>query len=199
MAAKKSRKASAKSAQRRIAPGVRAEVERRIQAGVSYRELAEHFGLADRSVRIIAQRMRESAPEAEAPAAAPASATDAPAPSAAAVSASVAAGDLSPEAGLARVESMIAALQATADLAKEDRNYRAAAQAQKEAAHLLPLLDRLRKACEASAGDAVTIPRALIAERMHEIYARADVYASVELCPHCGRELRMAAVGAKEE
>lgn len=199
MARSISRNDSIKKKRPRIAPGVRAEVERGLRAGISYRELAAHYGIADGSVRAIAKKVLAPA-DVPAPDVAPSEpATDQPPVQAASVAASVAAGDTSPQAGLAQVEAMITDLLALSSQAKEDRNYTAAQRAARDAADLMPLRDRLRKACEAGAGDTVAIPRAEIDKQIAAIYERARTLASVELCPHCGRELRMAAVGAAKE
>lgn len=171
----------------RIASGVRAEVERRLRAGVSNREIAKQLGIADGSVRNIARRMRE-AEVTETPAA-----PEVPADATAAVDGLALEGDLK-----ALVRSMISKALAVAKVAEEDRNTTAAAKALRDAIGALPGLIRLEKA-DAESVDAVSIPREMIDREIEAIYARARTLASVELCPHCGRELRMAAVGADRE
>jgi transposase-like protein len=193
-----SRNASTRSKRPRIAPGVRAEVERRLRAGVSYREIAAHFGIADGSVRKIKKKMSEVALEPELSADAPAlpSAvveTDATADASALLDGMALEGDLK-----SLVRRLIAEALKTAKMATEDKNASAAAKALRDAIGALPGLIRLEKA-EAENVDAVSIPRDKIDPLVEAIYGRARTLATVETCPHCGRELRMAAVGAARE
>lgn len=185
MTAAKSRNASTKTKRPRIAPGVRAEVERRLRTGASYREISAQLGVADGSVRAIKRKM-PTVPEVDAQPLLPPDA-------AAAVDGLALEGDLK-----SLVRSMISKALVVAKMAEEDRNSTAAAKALRDAIGALPGLIRLEKA-EAENVDAVSIPREKIDGLIAEIYGRTRTLASVELCPHCGRELRMAAVGAARE
>lgn len=170
----------------RIPGPVRAEIERLLRTGASNLEIAGRHGVSEGSVRNIRKRIAaaESAPEVDQ---APAELTPAhaDAPDAA-----------SPEAALAQVDQMVADLRQLATTAKADGNSTAAGKAMRDAANLMNLRDRLRKAAQASAGDVVTIPRELIDGKIERIYRRMRTLASAEMCPRCGCELRMAAVGA---
>lgn len=187
----------------RIPPQVRAEVLRLLAAGISSREVARRTGVSYGSVRNIRAAAEAQAASAPADPEAPALDPQAPdlipdAPELTAADAGIA-DDASPEAALAQVNRMIADLQQLAASAKADGNYTAAARASRDAAGLMPLKARLRLAVEQGSGDAVTIPREQIDREIEAIYGRARTLASVELCPHCGRELRMAAVGAARD
>lgn len=183
----------------RIAPGVRVEIERMLRTGASNLEIAGRYGVAEGSVRYMRRKLDAAAVPAPVPAtvmAEPAPIAAAPAPDAA-----VLAGVDGLELGgdlkvLAR--SMISKSLGIAKLAEEDRNTTAAAKAMRDAMGALPGLIRLEKA-DAENVDAVSIPRALIEQEIQAIYGRARTLASVEMCPRCGCELRMAAVGALKD
>lgn len=189
MATAKSRNASAKTKRTRIAPGVRAEVERRLKTGASYREIAAQLGVADGSVRKIKKQMSvDTLTPLETD-----SGAVTPADAAADVDGLALEGDLK---GLVR--GIINRALGVAKEAEKDGNTTAAAKALRDAVNALPGLIRLEKA-EAENVDAVSIPREKIDPEIEAIYGRARTLASVELCPQCGRELRMAAVGAARE
>jgi transposase-like protein len=184
----------------RIAPEVREEALRLVRSGVSNLEIAKRLGIAEGSVRYMRRQTDAAAipdPVVEAlsvprvehpPHEVELEPADVGIPA-----------DASPEAALAQVDLMIADLNRLASEAKKDTNYTAAARASRDAANLFPLRDRLRKAVQAGSGDAVTIPREKIDAEIEAIYGRARTLASVEMCPRCGCELRMAAVGAARE
>jgi hypothetical protein len=171
----------------RIAPGVRVEIERMIRAGVSNSEIALRYGVVEGSVRYIRGRM----PVAEVPADAHVEPPTADATSA--LEGLELGGDLK-----TLVRGMISKALAVAKLAEEDRNTTAAAKALRDAIGALPGLIRLEKA-DAENVDAVSIPREKIESEIEAIYGRARTLASVEMCPRCGCELRMAAVGVARE
>jgi hypothetical protein len=189
MAAAKSRKASTKTKRPRIAPGVRAEAERRLRTGVSYREISAQLGIADGSVRAIKKALDSKEPTPPTTDAVP----EIPPDAAAAVDGLALEGDLK-----SLVRGIINRALGVAKEAEKDGNTTAAAKALRDAVNALPGLIRLEKA-DAENVDAVSIPRALIDSKIEAIYGRIRTLASVEMCPHCGRELRMAAVGAARE
>ncbi|HEY3497241.1 MAG TPA: hypothetical protein VGK73_21235 [Polyangiaceae bacterium] len=188
----------AKAKRPRIAPGVRVEIQRMLRTGASNLEIAGHYGVAEGSVRYIRKQMDADVHVQE---------------HAAADAGIVPAADAAPDAGelavgvdglelggdlKVLVRGMISKALAVAKLAEEDRNTTAAAKALRDAIGALPGLIRLEKA-DAENVDAVSIPRDLIEQEIQAIYGRARTLASVELCPRCGCELRMAAVGALKE
>lgn len=168
----------AKAKRPRIAPGVRVEIQRMLRTGASNLEIAGHYGVAEGSVRYIRKQMDADVHVQE---------------HAAADAGLELGGDLK-----VLVRGMISKALAVAKLAEEDRNTTAAAKALRDAIGALPGLIRLEKA-DAENVDAVSIPRDLIEQEIQAIYGRARTLASVELCPRCGCELRMAAVGALKE
>lgn len=170
----------------RIAPGVRAEIERMLRTGASNLEIAGRYGVAEGSVRYIRKQTAEVT-TADAPATLP------PADASAEIEGLELGGDLK-----VLVRGMISKALAVAKLAEEDRNTTAAAKALRDAIGALPGLIRLEKA-DAENVDAVSIPREKIEQEIEAIYGRARTLASVEMCPRCGCELRMAAVGAARE
>lgn len=175
----------------RIAPGVRAEAKRLLRTGASNLEISQRLGIAEGSVRYM--RKQEAG---EPPASALPEAQSMPevSPAAdAAVDGLELGGDLK-----ALVRGMIAKALAVANTAEQDGNTTAAAKALRDAIGALPGLIRLEKA-DAENVDAVSIPRAKIDSEIQAIYARTQTLASVEMCPRCGCELRMAAVGAARE
>lgn len=187
-----------KSKRPRIAPEVREEALRLVRSGVSNLEIAKRLGIAEGSVRYM--RRQTDAVAAPDPVVEALSVPRAEQPPAELKPEDVGIpADASPEAALAQVDLMIADLNRLASEAKKDTNYTAAARASRDAANLFPLRDRLRKAVQAGSGDAVTIPREKIDAEIEAIYGRARTLASVEMCPRCGCELRMAAVGAARE
>jgi transposase-like protein len=175
----------------RIAPDVRAEALRLVRSGVSNLEISNRLGIAEGSVRYMRRQVDADTSVADALAVPKAEPT--------APELEDASADASPEAALAQVDQMIVDLRKLADVAKQDTNYTAAAKASRDAANLMNLRDRLRKAVQTGVGDAVTIPRDQVESRLEKIYARMRTLASVEMCPRCGCELRMAAVGAARE
>lgn len=191
--------AQPKTKRPRIAAGVRTKAQRMIAAGISNLEISGRLGISEGSVRYIRSKMVR--PEVAAPSpveTAPCAAPDAPsvptAPDATAVADGLdLGGDLK-----ALVRSLIGKALAVAKVAEEDRNTTAAAKALRDAIGALPGLIRLEKA-DAENVDAVAIPREKIDAEIEAIYGRARTLASVEMCPRCGRELRMAAVGAERK
>jgi hypothetical protein len=174
----------------RIAPGVRVEIERMLNTGASNLEIAGRYGVAEGSVRY----MRKKLEAASVAGTSVNEIADAPPPLEPALEAGLElGGDLK-----VLVRSMISKALAVAKVAEEDRNTTAAAKALRDAIGALPGLIRLEKA-DAENVDAVSIPRDLIEQEIQAIYGRARTLASVELCPRCGCELRMAAVGALKE
>lgn len=189
----------------RIGPGVRAEAMRLVRSGVSNLEIATRLDIAEGSVRYM-RKQHEAAGAAAAPAVDPVvdalstPRVDAPEDTTELTAADVGIpADASPEAAYAQVQAMIADCRAVAAEAKKDQNWTAASKSMRDAAGLMPLAGRLRLAIEAGSGDAVTIPREKIESEIEAIYGRTRTLATVELCPHCGCELRMAAVGASRE
>lgn len=183
-----------KSKRPRIAPGVRVEIERMLRTGASNLEIAGRYGVAEGSVRYMRKKLN-AVPSADDSIADAPTAPDMPhAPDAGAeLEGLELGGDLK-----VLVRSMISKALAVAKLAEEDRNTTAAAKALRDAIGALPGLIRLEKA-DAENVDAVSIPREIIDREIEAIYGRARTLASVELCPRCGCELRMAAVGAAKE
>jgi hypothetical protein len=157
-----------------------------MRTGASNLEISERYGVAEGSVRYMKRNL--ALPAATDPTTAP------PAPDAGAeLEGLELGGDLK-----VLVRGMISKALAVAKLAEEDRNTTAAAKALRDAIGALPGLIRLEKA-DAENVDAVSIPREKIEQEIEAIYTRARTLASVELCPRCGCELRMSAVGAARE
>lgn len=186
----------------RIAPGVRVEIERMLRSGSSNLEIAGRYGVAEGSVRYMRKKTLVPEPSALAPDAAVSTSADETAPpeptlptpdASAALDGLELGGDLK-----VLVRSMISKALAVAKVAEEDRNTTAAAKALRDAIGALPGLIRLEKA-DAENVDAVSIPREMIDREIEAIYGRSRTLASVEMCPRCGCELRMAAVGAAKE
>lgn len=175
----------------RIAPGVRVEIERMLRTGASNLEIAGRYGVSEGSVRYMRRKLPAECPSSDVAAIADAPAP--PAPDGGELEGLELGGDLK-----VLVRGMISKALAVAKLAEEDRNTTAAAKALRDAIGALPGLIRLEKA-DAENVDAVSIPRDLIEQEIQAIYGRARALASVELCPRCGCELRMAAVGAVRE
>lgn len=179
----------------RIPPEVRAEAMRLVSSGVSNLEIAHRLGIAEGSVRYMRKKAEADTqdPVVEALSVPRVSTGEGP-PADAGVDAAIDGLELGGDLRvLAR--SLIGEAMKTAKMASEDKNASAAAKALRDAISALPGLIRLEKA-SAENVDAVSIPRALIDQELQAIYGRARTLASVELCPRCGCELRMAAVGA---
>jgi hypothetical protein len=169
---------------------------RLVRSGVSNLETANRLGIAEGSVRYM-RRKAEAAqttldPVVEA-LSVPKAETAADAGVDAAIDGLELGGDLRV---LAR--TLIGEAMKTAKMASEDKNASAAAKALRDAISALPGLIRLERA-SAENVDAVSIPREVIDREIEAIYGRARTLESVELCPRCGCELRMAAVGADRE
>lgn len=187
-------KLKAKTKRPRIPPGVRVEIERMVRTGASNLEIAERYGVAEGSVRYMRKKLDAQLAAVPAVVEAPAEVEPPVAPDAGAeLEGLELGGDLK-----VLVRGMISKALAVAKLAEEDRNTTAAAKALRDAIGALPGLIRLEKA-DAENVDAVSIPREKIEQEIEAIYMRARTLASVEMCPRCGCELRMAAVGAARE
>jgi hypothetical protein len=168
-----------------------------LRTGASNLEIAGRYGVTEGSVRYM--RKKTALPDADVPQAAQTAvepgltAPAAPSDASADLEGLELGGDLK-----VLVRGMISKALAVAKLAEEDRNTTAAAKALRDAIGALPGLIRLEKA-DAENVDSVSIPRDKIEQEIEAIYGRARTLASVELCPRCGCELRMAAVGAAKE
>jgi transposase-like protein len=187
-----------KAKRARIPPEVRAEALRLARSGVSNLEIANRLGIAEGSVRYM-RKKAEASTRVEDAFAVPE--LQSPEPAAESSDASVDAAIDGLELGgdlRVLVRGLIGEAMKTAKMAADDRNSSAAAKALRDAIGALPGLIRLEKA-SAENVDAVSIPREIIDREIEAIYGRARTLASVELCPRCGCQLRMAAVGAAKD